>query len=107
MVQAERPELAEDKARLVVEGAENKAQLEETEPLGVVGWWAWAWLGRCGVKSVGWGEVGTVVVVFFFGGGVRARQGRRRNVSPGGPKDAIFLCNWLEAAFIGACSGVS
>ena len=31
VVQAERPELAEDKARLVVEGAENKAQLEETE----------------------------------------------------------------------------
>ncbi|CAK9071077.1 unnamed protein product [Durusdinium trenchii] len=31
VVQAERPELAEDKARLVIEGAENKAQLEETE----------------------------------------------------------------------------
>jgi len=31
VVQAERPELAEEKARLVVEGAENKAKLEETE----------------------------------------------------------------------------
>merc|ERR1719191_2156708 len=31
VVQKERPELAEEKARLVVEGAENKQQLEETE----------------------------------------------------------------------------
>jgi dynein heavy chain len=31
VVQKERPELAEEKARLVVEGAENKKQLEETE----------------------------------------------------------------------------
>jgi len=31
VVQAERPELAEEKARLVVEGAENKAALEDTE----------------------------------------------------------------------------
>eukprot|EP00931_Biecheleriopsis_adriatica_P059471 TRINITY_DN3558_c0_g2_i1.p1 TRINITY_DN3558_c0_g2~~TRINITY_DN3558_c0_g2_i1.p1 ORF type:complete len:4446 (+),score=1220.06 TRINITY_DN3558_c0_g2_i1:273-13340(+) len=31
VVQAERPELAEEKARLVLEGAENKAALEETE----------------------------------------------------------------------------
>jgi len=31
VVQKERPELADEKARLVVEGAENKAQLEETE----------------------------------------------------------------------------
>jgi dynein heavy chain len=31
VVQKERPELADEKARLVVEGAENKQQLEETE----------------------------------------------------------------------------
>jgi len=31
VVQKERPELADEKARLVVEGAENKAKLEETE----------------------------------------------------------------------------